>query len=51
MQMGYRLSMTDTTPIARDLMVPDTEPTDEELAFVMNLAQAAAIMRKSRAVQ
>jgi len=33
----------------RDLMAPDTEPTDEELAVVMREAREAAIKRRARA--
>ncbi len=33
----------------RDLMAPDTEPTDEELALVMREAREAAIRRRARA--
>jgi hypothetical protein len=34
---------------ARDLMAPDTEPTDEELALVMREAREAALARRARA--
>ncbi len=33
-------------PLARDLMAPDTEPTDEELQLVMQEALAFAMERK-----
>jgi len=32
--------------MARDLMAPDTDPTDEELALVMNEARDLAIKRR-----
>lgn len=40
--------MYDTTisPINRDLMAPDTEPTDEELHLVMGEALNLALERK-----
>ena len=31
----------------RDLMAPDTEPTDEELALVMREARDLALLRKA----
>ena len=31
----------------RDLMAPDTEPTDEELALVMREAREAAVRRRA----
>ncbi len=34
-------------PMARDLMAPDTDPTDEELALVMNEARDLAIKRRA----
>ena len=34
---------------ARDLMAPDTEPTDEELALVMREARDLAVQRRSTA--
>ena len=34
---------------ARDLMAPDTEPTDEELALVMREARVAATKRRALA--
>jgi hypothetical protein len=37
----------DLTP--RDLMAPDTEPTDEELALVMREARELAIQRRATA--
>lgn len=39
-------SSSDDTK-ARDLMAPDTEPTDEELATVMNAARDLAIQRRA----
>jgi hypothetical protein len=33
----------------RDLMAPDTEPTDEELALVMHEAKESAVRRRIRA--
>lgn len=33
----------------RDLMAPDTEPTDEELALVMREARDLAIQRRAKA--
>jgi hypothetical protein len=33
----------------RDLMAPDTEPTDEELALVMREAREAAVKRRALA--
>jgi hypothetical protein len=33
----------------RDLMAPDTEPTDEELALVMRAARDAAVQRRAKA--
>ena len=33
----------------RDLMAPDTEPTDEELALVMREARDLAIERRAKA--
>lgn len=33
--------------MARDLMAPDTDPTDEELAMVMNEARDLAIKRRA----
>ena len=36
-------------PPGRDLMAPDTEPTDEELQRVMDAACAAAMERKKLA--
>jgi hypothetical protein len=32
--------------VQRDLMAPDTEPTDEELAIVMRAARDEAVRRK-----
>ena len=37
----------DTPPQTRDLMAPDTEPTDEELAIVMCAARDLAIQRRA----
>lgn len=37
----------DTPPQTRDLMAPDTEPTDEELAVVMGAARDLAIQRRA----
>ena len=37
----------DTSPQTRDLMAPDTEPTDEELAIVMCAARDLAIQRRA----
>jgi hypothetical protein len=34
---------------SRDLMAPDTEPTDEELALVMREARDVAIARRAQA--
>jgi len=34
---------------ARDLMAPDTEPTDEELALVMREARDLAVQRRATA--
>ncbi len=34
-------------PQARDLMAPDTEPTDEELAAVMVAARDLAVQRRA----
>jgi hypothetical protein len=34
---------------ARDLMAPDTEPTDEELALVMREARDLAVQRRAAA--
>ncbi|MEZ4293683.1 MAG: hypothetical protein R3B70_01810 [Polyangiaceae bacterium] len=36
----------DTAPPFRDLMAPDTEPTDEELELVMKAARDIAIKRR-----
>jgi hypothetical protein len=33
----------------RDLMAPDTEPTDEELALVMREARELAVARRAQA--
>jgi hypothetical protein len=33
----------------RDLMAPDTEPTDEELALVMREAREVAVQRRAKA--
>lgn len=33
--------------VQRDLMAPDTEPTDEELALVMRAARDEAVRRKT----
>lgn len=33
----------------RDLMAPDTEPTDEELALVMREARDVAVQRRAKA--
>jgi hypothetical protein len=33
----------------RDLMAPDTEPTDEELALVMREARELAVQRRAKA--
>ena len=33
----------------RDLMAPDTEPTDEELALVMREARELAMQRRAKA--
>jgi hypothetical protein len=33
----------------RDLMAPDTEPTDEELALVMREARDVAVRRRAKA--
>jgi len=33
----------------RDLMAPDTEPTDEELALVMREARELAVERRAKA--
>jgi hypothetical protein len=33
----------------RDLMAPDTEPTDEELAIVMREARELAVARRAKA--
>lgn len=33
----------------RDLMAPDTEPTDEELALVMREARELAVARRAKA--
>jgi len=38
-------------PTPRDIMAPDTEPTDEELALVMRAARDAALQRKREAEQ
>jgi hypothetical protein len=35
----------------RDLMAPDTEPTDEELALVMRAARDVAAARGKRALE
>ena len=32
----------------RDIMAPDTEPTDEELAIVMRAARDAALARRAK---
>jgi hypothetical protein len=37
----------DAPPTPRDLMAPDTEPTDEELALVMRAARDLAIQRRA----
>jgi hypothetical protein len=34
-------------PKPRDLMAPDTEPTDEELALVMREARELAVQRRA----
>jgi hypothetical protein len=34
-------------PMPRDLMAPDTEPTDEELALVMREARELAVQRRA----
>ena len=39
----------DPAPMPRDLMAPDTEPTDEELHAVMLAARDAALERKKHA--
>ena len=36
-------------PARRDIMAPDTEPTDEELAVVMREARDLALQRKAEA--
>lgn len=33
--------------VVRDLMAPDTEPTDEELALVMDAARDLALKRRA----
>jgi hypothetical protein len=38
-----------TTGQPRDLMAPDTEPTDEELALVMREARDLAVERRAKA--
>jgi len=40
--------MTTAQPL-RDLMAPDTEPTDEELALVMREARELAVARRAKA--
>ena len=37
----------EAPPQPRDLMAPDTEPTDEELAIVMCAAKDLAIQRRA----
>ena len=37
----------EKTPQTRDLMAPDTEPTDEELAAVMVAARDLAVQRRA----
>ena len=37
----------EAPPKPRDLMAPDTEPTDEELAIVMSEARDLAIQRRA----
>jgi hypothetical protein len=37
----------DASMKTRDLMAPDTEPTDEELAIVMSEARDIAIQRRA----
>ena len=41
--------MAATEPKARDLMAPDTEPTDDELALVMQEAGAVAREKSGQA--
>ena len=38
-----------TTGQPRDLMAPDTDPTDEELALVMREARDLAVERRAKA--
>jgi hypothetical protein len=46
---GTMSSPEDERPMkSRDLMAPDTEPTDEELAVVMRGARDRAIQRRAR---
>jgi hypothetical protein len=41
----------DVTIKSRDLMAPDTEPTDEDLAIVMREARDLAMQRKAASDQ
>ncbi len=41
------MAAPEQTPQARDLMAPDTEPTDEELAAVMAAARDLAVQRRA----
>ena len=41
------MGAAENEPKGRDLMAPDTEPTDEELATVMNAARDLAVQRRA----
>ena len=50
--MAALVLRSDTMMVAaqpRDLMAPDTEPTDEELALVMREARDLAVERRAKA--
>jgi hypothetical protein len=44
----YKTHIADAAQ-PRDLMAPDTEPTDEELALVMREARDLAVLRRAKA--
>jgi hypothetical protein len=48
--LGFLLVSEAAKPMTtRDLMAPDTEPTDEELALVMREAREVAVARRAKA--
>jgi hypothetical protein len=49
MSPGNRSATLREAVKPRDLMAPDTEPTDEELALVMREAKELAVQRRAKA--